>query len=37
MFVNLIMHAFVNDGCNPLLMITVIVVKIFFQVVLSIC
>jgi hypothetical protein len=27
--VNLNMTAFVNDGCNPLLMMTVIIVKIF--------
>jgi hypothetical protein len=29
--VNLTMLAFVNDGCNPLLMMAIIIVKMFFR------
>jgi hypothetical protein len=34
--VNLAMPTFVNDGCNPMLMMAVIIAKMFFQMV-SIC
>jgi hypothetical protein len=34
--VNLTMPTFVNDGCNPLIMMAVIITKMFFQMV-SIC
>jgi hypothetical protein len=34
--VNLTMPTFVNNGCNPLLMMAVIITKMFFQMV-SIC